>query len=83
MGKFKDQFCKFHRASGHLTEDCFVLKNIIQDAIDKELLSKEASSSEVLKNPFPAHRDGKVASICVLEVVAPLDFFGLFPEQRY
>ncbi|CAN6444993.1 unnamed protein product [Victoria cruziana] len=83
MGKFKDQFCKFHRAPGHLTEDCFVLKNIIQDAVDKELLSKEASSSGVLKNPFPAHGDGKAASICVLEVVEPidfkpLDFFGLF-----
>ncbi|CAN6454046.1 unnamed protein product [Victoria cruziana] len=91
MGKNKDQFYKFHRAPGHQTEDCFVLKNIIQDAVDKELLSQKASSSGVMKNPFPAHGEGEAASIMVLEVVAPinakpLDFFGLFsgiddPEQ--
>ncbi|CAN6472282.1 unnamed protein product [Victoria cruziana] len=88
MEKFKDQFCKFHRAPDHQTEDCFILKNIIQDAVDKKLLNKEASSSGVLKNPFPSHGEGKAASVFVLEVVAlidakPLDFFGLFPEQRY
>ncbi|CAN6462673.1 unnamed protein product [Victoria cruziana] len=88
MGKFKDQFYKFHIVPGHLTEDCFVLKNIIQDAVDKELLSKEAISSGVLKNHFPAHGDGNTTSIYVLEAVVPidskpLDFFGLFPEQRY
>ena len=38
MGRFKEKFCKFHRAVGHDTENCFVLKNIIQDCIDKNIL---------------------------------------------
>ncbi|CAN6458299.1 unnamed protein product [Victoria cruziana] len=88
MGNYKDQFCKFHRALGHQTVDCFVLKNIIHDSVDKKLLSNEASSSGVLKNQFPLHGDGKAASVFVLEIVAlidvkHLDFFGLFPDQRY
>ncbi|KAF3771632.1 hypothetical protein EJ110_NYTH59959 [Nymphaea thermarum] len=29
MGVNKEKLCKFHRAPGHDTEDCFVLKNII------------------------------------------------------
>ena len=40
MGRFKEQFCKFHRAIGHGTENCFVLKNIIQDHVDKNVLGK-------------------------------------------
>ena len=30
MGRFMDQFCKFHRAIGHDTDHCFVFKNIVQ-----------------------------------------------------
>ena len=41
MGRFKEQFCKFHRAVGHDTENCFVLKNIVQDCIDKKLLVED------------------------------------------
>ncbi|CAN6455436.1 unnamed protein product [Victoria cruziana] len=86
MGKNNDHFCKFHRTPGHHTENCFVLKNIIQDAVDKELLNQKASSSGVLKNPFPAHGEGQ-ASVSLIEVVAPidakpLDFFSLFSGQN-
>ena len=35
MGRFMDQFCKFHRAVGHDTDYCFVFKNIVQNYIDK------------------------------------------------
>ena len=41
MGKWTDKFCKFHRTVGHDTEHCFVLKNIIQDCIDKNLLIED------------------------------------------
>ena len=57
-GKWKDCFCKFHRARGHDTERCFVLKNIIQDYIDKELLVPEekrgatCSSNRTLSRPL-------------------------------
>ncbi|CAN6459008.1 unnamed protein product [Victoria cruziana] len=86
MRKHKDQFYKFHRALGHQS-DCFILKNIIEDAVDKELLIKEASSSGVLKISFPSNGEGKAASIFILEVVAPidakpLDFFGLSPIKE-
>ena len=57
MGKFKDQFCKFHRTVGHNTENCFVLKNIVQDLIDKNLLVEgaEDENMDILKKPFPHH----------------------------
>ena len=41
MGRFKEKFCKFHRAVGHDTENCFVLKNIIQDCINKNILIED------------------------------------------
>ena len=56
-GKWKDRFCKFHRARGHDTERCFVLKNIVQDYIDKELLVPEEGEEQpaVPTEPFPDH----------------------------
>ena len=57
MGKWKDQFCKFHRTVGHNTENCFVLKNIVQDLIDKNLLveGEEEEEMDILNQPFPSH----------------------------
>ncbi|CAN6462345.1 unnamed protein product [Victoria cruziana] len=86
IGRNNDQFYKYHRAPGHETKDFFVLKNIIQDAVDKELVGKEASSSRILKDPFPSHREGQAALVSILKIAAPinakpLDFFGLFPDQ--
>lgn len=80
--KDKDQFYKFHQASGNKIEDCFIIKNIVQDVIHKELLNKEAGSSGVMKDAFPSHREGQVSIVNTIKVVAPisnqpLDFFGL------
>ena len=57
MGKWTDKFCKFHRTVGHDTEHCFVLKNIIQDCIDKNLLieDEDEQQPEILSKPFPKH----------------------------
>jgi hypothetical protein len=41
MGRFREKLCKFHRAVGHDTENCFVLKNIIQDCINKNILIED------------------------------------------
>ena len=49
MGRFKDQFCKFHRAMGHDTEHCFVFKNIPQDYIDKKLLVEDEEEDHYVK----------------------------------
>ena len=57
MGKWTDKFCKFHRTVGHDTEHCFVLKNIIQDCIDKNLLIEDEDEQQpkILSKPFPKH----------------------------
>jgi hypothetical protein len=54
MGRFKEQFCKFHRVIGHDTENCFVLKNIVQDRIDKNILGKNKTADQpaVLAKPL-------------------------------
>ena len=54
MGRFKEQFCKFHRTTGHDTEYCFVLKHLIQDCIDKNILieDEEEGKMEILSAPF-------------------------------
>lgn len=87
MGKNKDQFYKFHRMSGYKTKDCFVHKNIIQDAVDKELFCNEASLSRVLKDLFPKHIEGQASFFNIIKMVAPiddqlLDLFELINAQR-
>ena len=58
-GNGRIAFCKFHRARGHDTERCFVLKNIVQDYIDKELLVPEEGEEQtaVPPEPFPDHSE--------------------------
>ncbi|KAF3786371.1 hypothetical protein EJ110_NYTH25619 [Nymphaea thermarum] len=63
MGGNKEKLCKFHPAPGHDTEDCFVLKNIIQDFINKDLKICDDSTPEILRNPFPDHGKAVVAMI--------------------
>ena len=59
MGRFKNQFCKFHRAVGHDIDHCFVFKNIVQDCIDKSLLAEDEEEDElaILTKPFPDHSE--------------------------
>ena len=63
IGKWKDQFYKFHRTVGHSTENCFVLKNIVQDLIDKNLLveGEEEEKMDILKQPFPSHTTAMIS----------------------
>lgn len=58
---------------GHKTEDCFNLKNNMQDAMEKELLDKDAGLSGILKDPFPKHSEGQASFINVIEMGAPID----------
>ncbi|KAF3772064.1 hypothetical protein EJ110_NYTH58847 [Nymphaea thermarum] len=71
MGVNKEKLCKFHRAPGHDTEDCFVLKNIIQDFINKDLQICDEGTPEILRNPFLDH--GK-AAIATITIGAPLPY---------
>jgi hypothetical protein len=91
MGKNKNHFCKFHRAPGHDTEDCLVLKNIVQDAVDKEIIKEVGEQPDVLKNPFPKHGKETVTMVSSLtkhqvmvtnkKEKASLDFFGLLSKH--
>ncbi|XP_040372026.1 uncharacterized protein LOC121052108 [Rosa chinensis] len=40
------KFCQYHRIVGHLTRDCFVLKDIIQKMINNKEIEVETSSAE-------------------------------------
>ena len=53
-GKWKNQFCMFHRAMGHDTEHCFFFKNVVQDCIDRELLMKDKEESQPVLSPTPS-----------------------------
>lgn len=45
VNKTKDhQFCRYHRIVSHPTKDCFILKNIIQEMINKKEIEVEVSS---------------------------------------
>ncbi|KAF3782548.1 hypothetical protein EJ110_NYTH19109 [Nymphaea thermarum] len=46
-----------------LPKDCFVLKNIIQDFINKDLKICDDSTPEILRNPFADHEKAVVAMI--------------------
>ncbi|XP_077221640.1 uncharacterized protein LOC143855408 [Tasmannia lanceolata] len=48
-----DQYCEYHRDSGHLTENCSALKHAIQNMIDKDELAVETPN--VTQNSLPNH----------------------------
>ncbi|XP_077228396.1 uncharacterized protein LOC143861353 [Tasmannia lanceolata] len=48
-----DQYCEYHRNSGHLTEKCLALKYAIQKMIDNKNLEVERPSTT--QNPLPNH----------------------------
>ena len=63
MGKYREQYCKFHRAMGHDTEHCFVLKHLVQDCIDKSILveDEEEGKLEILSASFPKHSTSTIS----------------------
>ena len=59
MGRFTNQFCKFHRAVGHDTDHCFVFKNIVQDCVDKSLFVEDEEEDElaVMTKSLPGYSE--------------------------
>ncbi|XP_077215619.1 uncharacterized protein LOC143850237 [Tasmannia lanceolata] len=49
-----DQYCEYHRNSGHLTERCLALKDALQTMLEKGKL--EVKMPNVTQNPLPNHR---------------------------
>ena len=59
--------CAYHVGHvGHSTEDCWSLKNKIQDLIDRKILTFSEEKSNVKTNPLPNH-DGPSVSVVIEE----------------
>ncbi|XP_077231501.1 uncharacterized protein LOC143864463 [Tasmannia lanceolata] len=72
----EDQFCDYHRNTGHITDRCLALKHQIQNMIDRKELSIELPN--VTRNPLPTHAmppPSSVNVICAEESVIDPAFF--------
>ena len=47
-------FCNFHRAAGHLTDNCFTLQGAMQDLIDRKVISINTQEAARAPTPPPA-----------------------------
>ncbi|XP_077249223.1 uncharacterized protein LOC143888679 [Tasmannia lanceolata] len=82
----EDQFCDYHRNTGHITDRCLALKHQIQNMIDRKELSIELPN--VTRNPLPTHAmppPSSVNVICVEEsVIDPASFIcAVESEEPY
>ena len=82
--------CAYHSNSvGHDTEDCINLKHKIQDLIDQEVVSLQATTPNVNTNPLPNHGGSNVNMIetdedwCRTKIITPIGKgFRFFKSQR-
>lgn len=59
--------CAYHAGHvGHSTEDCWPLKNKIQDLIDSKILTFSEEKPNIKTNPLPNH-DGPTVSVVIEE----------------
>ena len=59
--------CAFHQTLGHATNQCYALKNSIQDLTDQEIISPPAQPN-ITTNPLPNHAVGQGPKInCLIE----------------
>ncbi|XP_077245908.1 uncharacterized protein LOC143885576 [Tasmannia lanceolata] len=82
----EDQFCDYHRNTGHITDRCLALKHQIQNMIDRKELSIELPN--VTRNPLPTHAmppPSSVNVICAEEsVIDPASFIcAVESEEPY
>ncbi|XP_077242623.1 uncharacterized protein LOC143883155 [Tasmannia lanceolata] len=82
----EDQFCDYHRNTGHITDRCLALKHQIQNMIDRKELSIELPN--VTRNPLPTHAmppPSSVNVICAEEsIIDPASFIcAVESEEPY
>ena len=51
IGRELQEWCEYHQAHGHPTDNCYTIKNKLQDLID----SGTIPNPNVVKNPLPKH----------------------------
>ncbi|XP_077251876.1 uncharacterized protein LOC143891121 [Tasmannia lanceolata] len=80
----EDQFCDYHRNTGHITDRCLALKHQIQNMIDRKELSIELPN--VTRNPLPTHAmppPPSVNVICAEEsVIDPASFICVVESEE-
>ncbi|XP_077237185.1 uncharacterized protein LOC143878852 [Tasmannia lanceolata] len=80
----EDQFCDYHRNTGHITDRCLALKHQIQNMIDRKELSIELPN--VTRNPLPTHAmppPSSVNVICAEEsVIDPASFICVVESEE-
>ena len=61
--------CEYHfRAEGHTLEECYHLRDCIQDLIDNKLIQfNNVAASNIITNPLPSHQEGNVNAIITVE----------------
>ncbi|KAK9997910.1 hypothetical protein SO802_017513 [Lithocarpus litseifolius] len=58
----------YFKVEGHTFEECYHLKDHIQDLMDNKLIQfNNVSTPNILTNPLPPHREGNVNAIIVVE----------------
>ncbi|XP_077237243.1 uncharacterized protein LOC143878914 [Tasmannia lanceolata] len=82
----EDQFCDYHRNTGHITDRCLALKHQIQNMIDRKELSIQLPN--VTRNPLPTHAmppPSSVNVICAEEsIIDPASFIcAVESEEPY
>ncbi|XP_077223026.1 uncharacterized protein LOC143856648 [Tasmannia lanceolata] len=82
----ENEFCDYHRNTGHITDRCLALKHQIQNMIDRKELSIELPN--VTRNPLPTHAmppPSSVNVICAEEsVIDPASFIcAVESEEPY
>ena len=70
--------CEHHfKAEGHTLEECYQLRDYVQDLIDNKLIQFDnAAVSNIITNPLPSHQEGIVNAIIIVEERV-LDFYSL------
>ena len=65
--------CEHHfGAKGHTLEECFQLKDHVQDLIDNKLIQFDnAATLNIITNPLPPHQEGNVNSIITVKERVP------------
>ncbi|XP_077222136.1 uncharacterized protein LOC143855979 [Tasmannia lanceolata] len=79
----EDQFCDYHRNTGHITDRCLALKHQIQNMIDRKELPIELPN--VTRNPLLTHAMSPPPSVNVIyaeaSVIDPASFICVIESE--
>ncbi|KAK9997817.1 hypothetical protein SO802_017420 [Lithocarpus litseifolius] len=63
-----DSLTNFPQAEGHTLEECYHLRDRLQDLIDNKLIQFDnAVAPNIITNPLPPHQEGNVNAIIIVK----------------